>query len=97
MPGSSKLIGFAYWDVAPDRTATLGGPTPEEELAAKEKEGEEMTQEQIETQREKEKTMDLEFYEAFKGEAKKARREIMQGKVHWYLVSTLAFPLGDKP
>ena len=87
LPGSSKLIGFASWEVALDKTATLGGPTAEEELEAKAKEGEEKSP----TQREKDATMDLGFYEAFKGESKKARIEVMQGKVHWYLVGVFCF------
>ncbi|KAL7416453.1 acyl-CoA N-acyltransferase [Mrakia frigida] len=81
LPGSSKLIGFAYWVGPTDRTATLGGPTPEEELIAEE----EGKKEKSEQQKEKEKTMDLEFHKAFVGEAKRARREIMEGREHWYL------------
>lgn len=92
LPGSSKLIGFAYWVGPTDRTATLGGPTPEEELEAEE----EGKKEKSEQQKEKEKTMDLEFHKAFVGEAKRARREIMQGREHWYLVSVLEVRGGRK-
>ena len=89
LPGSSKPIGFAYWEGPVVKTATLGGPTPEEALAAEKESAKEKTEEKMAW----DATMDLDFSKEFLGESAKARREIMQGKEFWYLVSLV--PLLD--
>ena len=80
------LVGYILWEESPDRTSTLGFPTPEEE----EEERREKGREKSEREREIETQVDLEFGRECLRLMGEARREVMRGRKHWYVVSTIS-------